>query len=76
MQINVSARQVELTPPIEEYVRSKCERILRYFDRIQAIEVAAHVVSAASAFAPSSAKASTKAPYLQRDRNAAWPTMD
>ncbi len=39
MQINVSARHVELTPPIEEYVRNKCERILRFFDRIQAIEV-------------------------------------
>ena len=39
MQINVSARHVELTPPIEKYVRSKCERILRFFDRIQAIEV-------------------------------------
>ena len=39
MQINVSARQVELTAPIEEYVRSKCERILRFFDRIQAIQV-------------------------------------
>lgn len=39
MQINVSARQVELTPPIEEYVRSKCERLLKFFDRIQAIEV-------------------------------------
>lgn len=39
MQVNITSRQLEVTSPIEEYVRSKCERLHRYYDRIQAIRV-------------------------------------
>ena len=39
MQINITARHVEITPTIEEYVMKKAERLPRYFDRIEAIEV-------------------------------------
>ncbi|MCH2161254.1 MAG: ribosome-associated translation inhibitor RaiA [Phycisphaerales bacterium] len=39
MLINVSGRQVQLTPTIEDYVQKKCERLTRFSDRIQAIEV-------------------------------------
>ena len=39
MQVNITGRHVELTAPIEEYVRRKCERLHRYYDRIQAIKV-------------------------------------
>ena len=39
MQINIIARHVELTPTIEEYVMKKAERLPRYFDRIESIEV-------------------------------------
>lgn len=39
MQINVTARHVDLTAGIEEYVRRKCERLHKFYDRIQAIDV-------------------------------------
>ena len=39
MQINIIARHVELTPAIEEYVMKKAERLPRYFDRIEGIEI-------------------------------------
>ena len=39
MQINITARHVDITPTIEEYVMKKAERLPRYFDRIEAIEV-------------------------------------
>ena len=39
MQINIIARHVDITPTIEEYVMKKAERLPRYFDRIEAIEV-------------------------------------
>ena len=39
MQINVSGRQLDLTPTIEEYVQKKCERLSKFYDRIQAIDV-------------------------------------
>ena len=39
MQINVSGRQLDLAPTIEEYVQKKCERLTKFYDRIQAIDV-------------------------------------
>lgn len=39
MQINLSAKHMTLTPPIEEYARRKAEKLPRYFDRIQAVDV-------------------------------------
>lgn len=39
MQINISGRHMDLTPNIEEYVQKKCERLTRFYDRIQAIDV-------------------------------------
>lgn len=39
MQINLSAKHMSLTPAIEEYARRKVEKLLRYFDRIQAVDV-------------------------------------
>jgi putative sigma-54 modulation protein len=38
MEIKISARQIELTPAIEQYARKKLEKFPRYFDRIQAVE--------------------------------------
>lgn len=39
MQINLSAKHMTLTAPIEEYARRKAERLPRYFDRIQSVDV-------------------------------------
>lgn len=39
MQINISSKHTEMTPAIEEYVMKKAERLPRYFDRIELIEV-------------------------------------
>ena len=39
MLINLSAKHMTLTPAIEEYARKKVEKLPRYFDRIQAVDV-------------------------------------
>ncbi len=39
MQVNISGKHMELTPPIEEYAARKVEKLPRYFDRIQQIDV-------------------------------------
>ena len=39
MQINVTSKHLDLTSPIEQYVQEKAERLPRYFDRIEQIEV-------------------------------------
>jgi len=39
MQINISAKHMSLTPAIEEYARKKVEKLPRYYDRIQQVEV-------------------------------------
>lgn len=41
MQVNITGRHLTITPPIEEYIRKKTERILRHFDRVQEIRVVA-----------------------------------
>jgi len=39
MQINISSKHMALTPAIEEYAQKKVERLTRYFDRIQQVDV-------------------------------------
>jgi putative sigma-54 modulation protein len=39
MQITVSARHMGISESLKEYCREKSERLTRFFDRIQAIEV-------------------------------------
>ena len=39
MQINISTKHTELTPTIEEYALKKANRLTRYFDRTESIEV-------------------------------------
>jgi len=39
MQIKLSAKHMDITPPIEDYARKKVEKFHRFFDRIQLIEV-------------------------------------
>lgn len=39
MQVKISGKHMELTPPIEDYAFRKVEKFPRYFDRIQQIDV-------------------------------------
>ncbi|MBX3374982.1 MAG: ribosome-associated translation inhibitor RaiA [Phycisphaeraceae bacterium] len=39
MEIKVSSKHMELTVAIEEYARKKAEKLPRYFDRVQQVEV-------------------------------------
>ena len=39
MQINISSKNTEITSTIEAYIRKKAERLPRYFDRIESIEI-------------------------------------
>jgi len=39
MQITITGKQMDLTPAIEEYVRKKVDKLPRYFDRIQQVDV-------------------------------------
>jgi len=39
MNVQVSGHQIEVTPPIREYVLSKLERIQRHFDQVIDINV-------------------------------------
>ena len=39
MQIKISSKHMELTPAIEEYVQKKVDRLTRFFDRIQQVDV-------------------------------------
>ncbi len=39
MQIQISSKHMELTPAIESYITKKVDRLLRFFDRIQQVEV-------------------------------------
>jgi putative sigma-54 modulation protein len=38
MQINVKGKHLEITEAIDSYVRKKCERLTRYFDKVQSID--------------------------------------
>jgi len=37
MQVNITAKHMDLTGPIEAYIRQKVDRITRHFDRVQQI---------------------------------------
>ena len=39
VQITISGRHVELPEEIKEYARKKAEKLLKFYDRIQAIEI-------------------------------------
>ena len=39
MQINVTSKLLEMTPTIEEYARTKAEKLTRFYDRIEQIDV-------------------------------------
>jgi putative sigma-54 modulation protein len=39
MQINISSKHIDLTPAIEEFINSKAEKLTRFFDRIEQIDV-------------------------------------
>ena len=39
MQIKISSKHMELTLAIEEYAEKKVERLTRFFDRIQQVDV-------------------------------------
>lgn len=39
MQVNITAKHMDLTEPIETYIRKKAERITRHFDRILQVKV-------------------------------------
>ena len=39
MEITVSSRHMQITPDVRSYAEGKAEKLPRYFDRIQAIEV-------------------------------------
>ena len=39
MQITVSARHMGISESLKDYCREKSERLIRFFDRIQSIEV-------------------------------------
>ncbi|MHC5023678.1 MAG: ribosome hibernation-promoting factor, HPF/YfiA family [Planctomycetota bacterium] len=39
MQINISSKHMELTPAIEEYATKKLEKLPRFFDRIQSVDM-------------------------------------
>lgn len=39
MRIDVSGKHLEITPAIEEYATTKCDRLTRYYDGVQSIRV-------------------------------------
>lgn len=39
MQINITARHLEIPEPLKEYTQNKVEKLLRFHDRISSIDV-------------------------------------
>ena len=39
MQVTITGKHMDLTPAIEEYLRKKVDKLPRYFDRIQQVDV-------------------------------------
>jgi putative sigma-54 modulation protein len=39
MQIKISSKHMTLTPAIEQYARKKMEKLVKFFDRVQQIDV-------------------------------------
>jgi len=42
MEITVTGRHLEITPPIKQYANDKVSKLPRYFNRIQLIAIVAH----------------------------------
>ncbi|HOX38270.1 MAG TPA: ribosome-associated translation inhibitor RaiA [Candidatus Brocadiia bacterium] len=43
MQISISGRHVEVTEPLKEHARAKAEHLLRFWNRIESIDVTLNV---------------------------------
>ncbi|MBT4530978.1 MAG: ribosome-associated translation inhibitor RaiA [Phycisphaerae bacterium] len=39
MQINISSKHLDVTPAIEEYIRTKADKLTRFYNRIEQIDV-------------------------------------
>jgi ribosome hibernation promoting factor len=39
VQINLTARHLDLPQDVKEYAQEKCQKLLKFYDRIQAIDV-------------------------------------
>jgi putative sigma-54 modulation protein len=39
MQVTVSSRHTEVTPPLRSYAEQKAEKLIKYYDRINDVEV-------------------------------------
>lgn len=39
MQINISSKHLDMTPAIKEYIQSKAEKLTRFYDRIEQVDV-------------------------------------
>tara|TARA_B100000959_G_C14882275_1_gene583073 strand:+ start:405 stop:725 length:321 start_codon:yes stop_codon:yes gene_type:complete len=39
MQINISSKRLDVTPAIEEYIRTKVDKLTRFYNRIEQIDV-------------------------------------
>jgi len=39
MQIKISSKHLEMTPSIEEYINTKADKLTRFYDRIEQIDV-------------------------------------
>ena len=42
MRIEVTSKGMDLTPPIEDHARARAEKLLKYFDGVQEIEMVLH----------------------------------
>ena len=43
MQLTISGHQIEITPPLRDYVSDKMDRINRHFDNVTTTQVVLHV---------------------------------
>ncbi len=34
MQVNITGKHLEITQPIDQYIRSKCDRLVRHYDKV------------------------------------------
>ena len=48
MRVEVTGRHLDVTPAIESYVESKCEKLTRYFNGVQEIDVLVEKVNHAA----------------------------
>lgn len=48
MRVEVTGRHLEVTPAIEQYVSAKCDKLTRYFNGVQEIDVLVEKVNHAA----------------------------